>query len=69
MEEIEIFTEPMTNEERSENIGKPLEMHVRYHLIDCLKDLKFGRPDNNQKQLDKFISELEATPENGVPFT
>lgn len=68
-EKIEIFTKPMTEKERSDNLGKPLKMSVRYHLIDCLKELKFGRPANNQEQLDKWITELNGNLDNGVPFT
>lgn len=69
MTEIKIFTEPMTEEERLENLGKPLQMPVRYHLIDCLKDLKFGRPAENQELIDKWISELNGDPDKGKPFT
>jgi len=46
----------MTEEEKKENIGKPLKMPVRYCLVDCLKDLKFGRPVEDQKQIDKWIA-------------
>lgn len=54
----------MTEKERSENIGKVLKAPVRYHLIDCLKDLKYGRPNKDQKILDEFIHILK-TKENG----
>ena len=67
-EKIKIFSNPMTDEERKHNVGYPLQMPSRYNLVDCLKDLKFGRPASNQKQIDKWIKELEANPENGVPF-
>jgi len=69
MEEIEIFSAPMTEEELSENTGKPLQMPVRYHLIDCLKELKFGRPSGNQDLIDKWIAELNENLEEGIPFT
>lgn len=58
MEKTTIYTEPMTKEERRANIGKPLQMPSRYHLIDCLKDLKCGRPANDQRQIAKWIDEL-----------
>jgi hypothetical protein len=69
MKEIKIFTKPMTENERSDNFDKPLKMPVRYHLVDCLKDLQFGRPANNQKQIQKWITELNKNLELGVPFT
>ena len=69
MEKLETFTEPMALDERSANIGKPLQMPSRYHLVDCLKDLKQGRPANNQHQIDKWIAELNLNLDNGVPFT
>jgi len=69
MSKIKIYENPMTTEERSENFGNILKMPVRYHLVDCLKDLKFGRPSENQKQIDKWIEELNEHPENGAPFS
>jgi len=69
MEDIKIFTEPMTEEQRKKNIGLPLKMPVRYHLVDCLKDLKFGRPAENQKQIDKWIAELNENLDKGIPFS
>lgn len=69
MEDIKIFTKPMTKKQRSKNVGLPLKMPVRYHLVDCLKDLKFGRPAENQYLIQKWIDELNEQTENGVPFT
>jgi hypothetical protein len=69
MEEIKIFREPMTDKQRSANLGLPLKMPSRYHLIDCLKDLKFGRPAENQHLIQKWIDEMYEEIENGVPFT
>lgn len=46
----------------------PLQRPATYHLIDCLKELKFGRPVNNQEKLDEWIAELQECPENGEPF-
>jgi len=68
MEDVKIFTEPMTDEERSASIGLPLKMPIRYHLVDCLKDLQFGRPAENQKQIQKWIDELNENLDNGAPF-
>jgi len=58
----------MTDEQRSANLGKPLQMPVRYHLIDCLKDLQYGRPANNQELIQKWIDELNEDLEKGKPF-
>ena len=69
MEIIKIYTEPMTDEERSANLGLTLRMPGRYHLIDCLKDLKFGRPAENQHLIQKWIDELNGETEKGVPFS
>ena len=68
MENIKIYREPMTDNERSANLGMPLRMPTRFHLVDCLKDLKFGRPAENQKQIQKWIDELNEETENGAPF-
>lgn len=67
---MKIYSKPLTDEERSknENFGKPLKTPVRYHLIDCLKELKFGRPTSNQKLLQNWIDELYDDPDKGVPF-
>jgi uncharacterized protein HemY len=69
MEEIKIYTQPMTEEEAKENMGKPLKMPVRYHLIDCLKELQFGRPTNNQEQIQEWIDQLNENLDKGVPFS
>jgi len=69
MKEMKIFTKPMTDKERSENLGNPLKMPVRYHLVDCLKDLQFGRPAENQKQLQEWIDKLNRDLGKGTPFT
>lgn len=58
----------MTEEERNENIGKPLKTPLRYHLVDCLKDLKFGRPIENQIMINRWIEELNENIEKGIPF-
>jgi len=68
MEEIKVYTKPMTDEERSENYGNALKTPVRYHLVDCLRDLKYGRPANNQKLIEKWIGELKEDLDKGVPF-
>jgi hypothetical protein len=64
---MEIFNKPLTDEERKEHTLNIRKMPVRYHLIDCLKDLKFGRPASNQHLLDKWIAELKDLDE-GKPF-
>lgn len=66
---MNIRTTPMMEKDSLNNIGKPLKTPVRFHLIDCLKELKFGRPAGNQRQISKWILELENNLENGVPFT
>lgn len=37
---------------------RPLQRPAAYHLIDIFKELKFGRPAEDQKFLDKCIKEL-----------
>ena len=69
MKDIKIFMQPMTEKERKQNIGNPLKMPVRYHLVDCLKDLKFGRPAENQELINKWIAELDENLDKGVPFS
>ena len=68
-EKIKIYQKPMTKKEWSQNYGKPLQMPVRYHLIDCLKELKFGRPSESQIQIDKWIDDLKKDLDNGIPFS
>ena len=71
MEEIKIYHNPLTEEEKASNMGLPLKMPIRYHLVDCLKELQFGRPTNNQDQIQKWIDELSKnseTLESGKPF-
>ena len=65
---MKIFTKPMTKKERLLNMGKPLKMPVRYHLVDCLKDLQFGRPAENQQIIQKWIDELNDDLKKGEPF-
>ena len=38
---------------------RPLQRPVNYNLVDIFKELKFGRPAEDQKFLDKCISELD----------
>lgn len=68
MEEIKIYENPMTEEERQFNIGKPLKMPNRYHLIDCLKELKYGRPFMSQEIIDEWINDLNKNLTKGSPF-
>jgi len=67
MNEILIFDRPLTEEETKKHIGKILQTPVRYHLIDCLKELKYGRMTEDQKYLDVFIEFVE-TKRFGHPF-
>lgn len=70
MKEMKIYVEPLTKEESSmkKHQDDILRVPVRYNLIDCLKQLQFGRPISNQKQIDKWIKELKANPKNAIPF-
>jgi hypothetical protein len=45
--------------EQTENI---LHAPARYHLVDCLRALKFGRPAHDQQFLDQVIAELTTEP-------
>ena len=67
-EKVIIYDTPLPEEERENHYGKVLKMPVRYHLIDCLKELKWGRPANDQKVLDSFIAYLELN-DTGQPFS
>ena len=69
MKEIEIFTEPLTEDERIVHTQEIQQMPARYHLLDILKNIKYGRPAENQKLIEKWIEELEVDPKKGVPFT
>lgn len=52
---MDSFNRPMTQEERDQNIGNPLKAPNRFHLVDCLKDLKLGAPADRQHLIDYFI--------------
>lgn len=65
---MKIYSEPMADFEWKENVGKPLEFPHYYHLIDCLKELKYDRPPKDQKLLDRWINELKENPDLGKPF-
>ena len=71
MEEIKIYEEPLSKEEFTEHsIKKSIrEMPCNYHLIDIIKDLKFGRPAENQRMMDEWIAMMELAPERGAPFS
>ena len=45
---------------RDNKIERPLDRPVKYSLIDIFKELKFGRPAESQKYLQKCIEELES---------
>ncbi len=38
----------------------PLDRPSAYHLVDIFKELKFGRPAESQKYLQKCIEDMEA---------
>ena len=58
--EVKIYTKPLTEKQRltKKHQKDILTYPARYHLIDCLKQLKFGRPVKSQEQIDKWIAEL-----------
>ena len=68
MKKIPIYDEPLSEEERIEHTGKILQTPIRFHLIDCLKELKYGRMTEDQKYLDVFIEFVEAKG-FGQPFS
>ncbi len=55
----------LIQEPTNENVGKGennrhiLREPVKHSLIDIFKELKFGRPAESQKYLQKCIEELE----------
>ena len=66
--EVIIYSEPLTKEEWKNHYGKPLKLPTRYNLIDVFKELKFGRPCEDQEVLDSFIAYLELSGK-GRPFS
>ena len=74
MEKIKTYIKPLTNDERDqarkEHGGNCfLSMSSRFHLIDSLKDLKFGKPVKYQSLVDELIELVKTREEEGVPFT
>lgn len=67
-EPIKIFENPLSDEEFKQHSVEGLirKMSSRYHLIDIIKSLKFGRP--NTQIMDEWIAMLELKPERGNPF-
>jgi len=55
-----IFDRPLNEKESMEHTGKILKSQIRYHLIDCLKELKYGRMAEDQKYIDVFIEFIEV---------
>ena len=55
MEEIKIFEEPLSDKEHKEHaiLGLIRKTPIRYHLIDVGKDLKHGRPAEDQMLIKK----------------
>jgi hypothetical protein len=66
--EIVIYHHPLDDQGFSDESHRILRIPNHYHLIDCLKALKFGRPANNQDFLDICIGYLGNNIEDGVPF-
>ena len=69
--EVIIYQKPLNKKEQTSDlhIGRVLEVSSRYHLIDCLRNLQFSRPADNQIFLDNCIKQLKKNPEQGVPFS
>ncbi len=71
MEEIKIYENPLSKEEFTKHSinGSITNSPSKYHLIDIIKNLKFGRPAENQKMMDEWIAMMELAPERGAPFS
>lgn len=69
--EFNIVVNPLSEEEfKKHNIeNKILKFPSKYHLIDVMKALKFGRPTESQNMLNKVIAMMELAPERGEPFS
>ena len=46
-----------------------LSMSSKFHLIDSLKHLKFGKPSAYQNLVDHLISIVELRIDEGTPFS
>lgn len=70
MEYIKIYDTPLSKEEHITHSleRKILQMPVRYHLVDCFKELKHGRPMEDQEVLDMFIQYMIDS-NVGAPFS
>lgn len=70
MEEITIYESPLSDEEYKEHSIKGLirKTPIRYHLIDVVKDLKHGRPAEDQKMINEWIAMMELS-DRGSPFS
>ena len=70
MEEIKIYEEPLSDKEHKEHaiLGLIRKTPIRYHLIDVVKDLKHGRPAEDQKMINEWIAMMEIS-DRGSPFS
>lgn len=68
---VDIFENPLTEEEYTKHSMDRLILKTpsRYHLVDCLKELKWGRPSESQKQIEDFIQFLLLDDNLGKPFS
>jgi hypothetical protein len=71
MEKIIIYQDPLSDSEHKAHSisGNIRKLPVRYHLIDIIKDLKHGRPAENQRMMDEWIAMMELKLERGCPFS
>jgi len=69
MEEIKIYSEPLTAKEHSKEMANICKTPIRFHLIDVLKEIRYGRPVVDQHMITKWIMDLEENKEVGTPFT
>ena len=64
---MKIFERPMTVEEHMENLEDIRKAPNRFHLIDVLKHIRYGRPEEDQKAISRWIKECEDN-DIGTPF-
>lgn len=62
------YRHPLTDDQRGVLYEEIWQRPHMFHLIDCLKHLKPGRPEGNQVFLDWCIAMLNDHLEEGEPF-
>ena len=64
---MKIFKKPMTVDEHMNNLDGVRKSPTRFHLIDVLKNIRYGRPEKDQVAITRWIKECEDN-NIGEPF-